>query len=341
MVEEKTHNPGTKRLDLNKYFMQAVDRAYFRAFPGNIRGQSTSNTYDSNHLTRKEFLENPELFYKKPDRTPEFSITRLSVIKDIEVFNVKFPSPVQTKHTENNIAHGLLFKNKVKDSPTSLILLPGWGKINLWEEKKIALSLAKNNIDCFILKLPFHFERAPGGAWSGEYALTGDLQRTVEGTRQLVVEVRTVNSWLRKRAKKVVISGISLGGMMAHLAMAVEAFDAGITILAGGNNASIIWEGIGTRRVKENIIRAGFTREQVNHVFQIINPTILAKHNKTRNTLMMNGLYDEVIPARFTNELWEALGRPKIKWYPCAHLNIIFFMKTVVKDMIQFIHETI
>ncbi len=56
MVEGKTHNPGTKRLDLNKYFMQAVDRAYFRAFPGNIRGQSTSNTYDSNHLTRKEFL---------------------------------------------------------------------------------------------------------------------------------------------------------------------------------------------------------------------------------------------------------------------------------------------
>jgi hypothetical protein len=56
---------------------------------------------------------------------------------------------------------------------------------------------------------------------------------------------------------------------------------------------------------------------------------------------MMNGLYDEVIPARFTNELWEALGRPKIKWYPCAHLNIKFFMKTVVKNMIQFIHETI
>ena len=29
---------------------------------------------------------------------------------------------------------------------------------------------------------------------------------------------------------------------MAHLAMATEAFDAGITILAGGNNAGIIWE---------------------------------------------------------------------------------------------------
>jgi hypothetical protein len=31
---------------------------------------------------------------------------------------------------------------------------------------------------------------APGGTWSGEYALTGDIERTVEGTLQLVVEVR-------------------------------------------------------------------------------------------------------------------------------------------------------
>jgi hypothetical protein len=43
----------------------------------------------------------------------------------------------------------------------------------------------------------------------------------------------------------------------------------------------------------------------------------------------------------FTVELWEALGRPKIKWYPCAHVNIVFIMKRVVSDMIQFIQETV
>ncbi len=212
MIEEKTHNPGTKRLDLYKYFMQATDRAYFRAFPGNIRGQHRLNTYDSNHLTRKEFLENPELFYKKPDRTPEFSITRLSVIKDVEVFNVKFPSPVQTKHTENNIAHGLLFKNKVKESSISLILLHGWGRINLWEEEKIALRLAKNNIDCFILKLPFHLERAPGGTWSGEYSLTGDLQRTVEGTPSTCSRSKNCQLLATKAGKKGCNIGYKSGG---------------------------------------------------------------------------------------------------------------------------------
>jgi esterase/lipase len=134
----------------------------------------------------------------------------------------------------------------------------------------------------------------PEGTWSGEYSITGDIHRTVEGTRQLVIEVRTVSSWLRKQVEKVVISGISLGGMMAHLAMAAEAFDAGITILA--------------------------------------------KHNKTRRLLMINGLYDEVMPGKFTMELWEALGRPKIKWYPCAHVTSILFVKNIAKDMVKFIH---
>ncbi len=50
---------------------------------------------------------------------------------------------------------------------------------------------------------------------------------------------------------------------------------------------------------------------------------------------MMNGIYDEVIPRKYTIELWEALGRPKIKWYPCAHVNIVFIMKRVVGDMIK------
>ena len=318
--------------------MQALDRLYFRIFPGKIRASQKPDSYDFSHLTKKEYLENPELFYSKSDKMPDFTLTGVVDIEGIEIVDVKFPSPVQTKHAENDIVHGLYFKAAGKRDFATVILLHGWGRSNLWKEKKIAIGLARNNINCFILKLPYHFERTPEGTWSGEYAITGDILRTVEGTRQLVIEVRTVSSWLRRQVEKVVISGISLGGMMAHLAMAAEAFDAGITILAGGNNAGIIWEGIATRSVKDDLINAGFTREQTSHIYQIINPCIMAKHNKTKNLLMINGLYDEVIPGRFTMELWEALGRPRIKWYPCAHVTSVLFVKNIIKDMIRFIH---
>jgi len=318
--------------------MQALDRLYFRIFPGKIRASQKPDSYDFSHLTKKEYLENPELFYSKSDKMPDYTLTGVVDIEGIEIVDVKFPSPVQTKHAENDIVHGLYFKAAGKRDFATVILLHGWGRSNLWKEKKIAIGLAKNNINCFILKLPYHFERTPEGTWSGEYAITGDILRTVEGTRQLVIEVRTVSTWLRRQVEKVVISGISLGGMMAHLAMAAEAFDAGITILAGGNNAGIIWEGIATRSVKDDLINAGFTREQTSHIYQIINPCIMAKHNKTKNLLMINGLYDEVMPRRFTMELWEALGRPRIKWYPCAHVTSVLFVKNIIKDMIRFIH---
>jgi len=318
--------------------MQALDRLYFRIFPGKIRASQKPDSYDFSHLTKKEYLENPELFYSKSDKIPDFTLTGVVDIEGIEIVDVKFPSPVQTKHAENDIVHGLYFKAAGKRDFATVILLHGWGRSNLWKEKKIAIGLAKNNINCFILKLPYHFERTPEGTWSGEYAITGDILRTVEGTRQLVIEVRTVSTWLRRQVEKVVISGISLGGMMAHLAMAAESFDAGITILAGGNNAGIIWEGIATRSVKDDLINAGFTREQTSHIYQIINPCIMAKHNKTKNLLMINGLYDEVIPGRFTMELWEALGRPRIKWYPCAHVTSVLFVKNIIKDMTRFIH---
>ena len=318
--------------------MQALDRLYFRIFPGKIRASQKPDSYDFSHLTKKEYLENPELFYSKSDKMPDFTLTGVVDIEGIEIVDVKFPSPVQTKHAENDIVHGLYFKAAGKRDFATVILLHGWGRSNLWKEKKIAIGLAKNNINCFILKLPYHFERTPEDTWSGEYAITGDILRTVEGTRQLVIEVRTVSTWLRRQVEKVVISGISLGGMMAHLAMAAESFDAGITILAGGNNAGIIWEGIATRSVKDDLINAGFTREQTSHIYQIINPCIMAKHNKTKNLLMINGLYDEVMPRRFTMELWEALGRPRIKWYPCAHVTSVLFVKNIIKDMIRFIH---
>ena len=91
---------------------------------------------------------------------------------NVEIFDVKFPSPVQTVHEENNIAYGYFYKNKTKKSTLSLIIIHGWRRSFLYSEKKIALS--------------------------GEYALTGDVYRTVDSTRQLIIEVRTVKSWSQR-----------------------------------------------------------------------------------------------------------------------------------------------
>lgn len=190
--------------------MQALDRLYCIFNNPKIRAPQKPDIADFSHLARKEYLENPELFYQIPDNLPDFSLSGVTTFDGIEVVDVRFPSPIQTKHKENNTAHGIFFK--AHRAFASIILLHGWGRKNIWEEREIATTLAKNNINCFILKLPFHMERTPSGTWSGEYSITGDILRTVEGTRQLVIEVRMVASWLRKYAEKVVIRASAWAG---------------------------------------------------------------------------------------------------------------------------------
>jgi len=89
--------------------MQILDRLYFRVAPARIRVPQKPDSYDFSHLTKKEYLENPELFYSKPDRIPDFSTTRVTDIDGVEIVDVKFLSPVQTKHAKNNTVHGLYF----------------------------------------------------------------------------------------------------------------------------------------------------------------------------------------------------------------------------------------
>ncbi|MBZ5515181.1 MAG: hypothetical protein LAN62_10160, partial [Acidobacteriia bacterium] len=170
----------------------------------------------------------------------------------------------------------------------------------------------------------------------GEYMVSGDVVPTAESFQQTVAEVRAILPWLRQFTPTVGFLGYSLGGIIGHLAMTVEAFPAGVTFLAGGNSAGVTWEGRMTRHVRADIERAGIDRARLEEIWAVTNPTLLARFNKTRNLLMMAGKYDEILPPKFTLELWEALGRPPLRWYPCAHYSAFFFLRSIISEAARF-----
>lgn len=169
--------------------------------------------------------------------------------------------------------------------------------------------------------------------------VSGDVVRTAESFQQTVVEVRAILPWLRQFSPLVGFLGLSLGGIIGHLAMMVEPFAVGITLLAGGNSAGVTWEGRLTRHVRADIQRAGIDRTQLEKIWSVTNPTLLARHNKVKNLLMMAGKFDEIVSPKFTLELWEALGRPPLRWYPCAHYSALFFMGSMINDAARFFLE--
>ncbi|UCD72338.1 MAG: hypothetical protein JSW70_04915 [Syntrophobacterales bacterium] len=320
-----------------KIFSQSLDKVYLWWTLEKSRVDHRPSGHDFSSFATEEYLDSPHLFYSKPRRVPDIRFIETNRISGIEVSRVTFPSPVQTRYRENNVVPGKLFRCRGKTPLSSLIVLHGWSRPVLNLEERLCIALAQRGITSLLLTLPYHIQRTPEDSWSGEYALSGDVLRTIDGFHQAVLEVRAIIPFLRTYSERIGLLGISLGGMIAHVVMGLEDLDFGITLLTGGNSAGIVWESIATRDVKKQIKRAGITREELSQIWAVIDPARLAGHNRVKRILMINGLYDQVIPPKFTIQLRESLGRPPIHWYPCAHISFFLFLKGIVRDITHFI----
>jgi hypothetical protein len=320
-----------------KPLMRYTDRAKIFLSPrkkGHVRHEPP--TRDFSALTDPRLLTNPSGHHAPPE--PIWKVDSLLTVEkgDCRHTKICFKSPFTTAYKENNTAYGLLTERNDKRNRAAFIMLHGWGRKNFRFERWFCRTLSLRGFDTLLMTLPFHQERAPSPSWSGEYMVSGDVVRTEESFRQVVAEVRSMIPWMENRYLKLGMLGISLGGVLAHLCMEFHPFHAGVTILGSGSNASIVWESIMTRYVKQDIIRAGITFEELDAVWAPSDPLRLAPFNRTKNILMINGKYDQIIPPHLTIRLWEALGEPRIKWYPCAHYSSLYFIRNIIEDLVNF-----
>jgi dienelactone hydrolase len=295
-------------------------------------------TREMGHIMSAKFLEDPVRFYFRPAPASDIRILSERNLRGRRVREITFPSPIQTRWPENNTCYGYHLRLNDGKAHPAFLILHGWGRrsltVELW---RVGLRLARHGVESLFLVMPFHLRRAPPGSWSGEYMISGDVVRTAECFQQTVAEVRAILPWLRQFSPAIGFFGMSLGGIIGHLAMTVEPFSAGVTMLASGNSAGVTWEGRMTRHVKADIQRAGIDRAQLEKIWAVTNPTLLASHNKVKNLMMMGGRFDEIVPPKFTVELWEALGRPSLRWFPCAHYSSFFFLGSMVDEAARFL----
>jgi dienelactone hydrolase len=318
--------------------MRAVDR--FKIF---LNGKEPTAchapyTHDMAHIISDRFLADPELFYFQPAPAVDVRVLNERRLHGRRLKEIAFASPIQTRWPENNTCYAYHLRLNDGRTHPAVVILHGWGRKSLTVEFwRVGSTFARHGIESLFLVMPFHLRRAPPGSWSGEYMISGDVVRTAESFQQAVVELRAILPWLRQYSPAVGFFGMSLGGIIGHLAMMVEPFPAGITMLASGNSAGVTWEGRMTQHVRADIERAGIDRPQLERIWSVTNPTLLARHNKVKNLLMIAGKFDEIVQPKFTVELWEALGRPPLRWYPCAHYSSFFFLGSIVDEAARFL----
>lgn len=245
-----------------------------------------------------------------------------------DVFEVTFPSPVETPHTNNNTVHCEYFRPRgTGQHPAAIVLHILGGDFDL--SRLFARQLASNGVAALFLKLPYYGPRRQPGEKAR--MISEDPRQTVAGMRQGILDIRRGVAWLAEQdeidADQLGVFGISLGGITGALAVSIEPrLSKACLMLAGGDVARVAWDDPKLARLRDRWLADGGTKEEFFVLWKSIDPVTYAERARGKTVLMLNASHDEIIPRACTDSLWHALGEPEIVWYEAGHISAIRYL---------------
>jgi dienelactone hydrolase len=239
---------------------------------------------------------------------------------------LRFTSPVHTPYGENNLANARWFPTEGK---RAVIVLPHWNA-NAIAYNALAPALNRFGISMLRLSTPYHDIRRPQEIERSDYAVSANICRTVDASRQAVVDLRCCIDWLQTQGKESIgVLGTSLGSCYAFLAGAhdprlkVNIFNHGSTYFA-----DVVWTGQSTRHVREALERDGLTLERLRQSWLCISP--MAYFDKfvrfPKKCLLIYAKYDLTFLPEFSRQVQQEFHRRgtdvKTVVLPCGHYTI-------------------
>jgi dienelactone hydrolase len=249
----------------------------------------------------------------------------------VRMLRLAYPSPVTTEVTENNTVYGEYFQPAGTGPFPACVVLHILGGDFLLAET-VASHLARNGVAALFVKMPYYGPRR--GKDSPKRMISEDPRQTVAGMTQAVLDIRRATAWLAERsevdAKRLGITGISLGGIMSALAAAGEPRLENVAVtLGGGNFAEFLWANQTDRAqaFRTQWLADGGTRESFAKVVNQIDPVTYGHLLQGRRVLMIAAKNDEVIPPACATALWESIGRePELVWIDAGHYTAIKYL---------------
>ena len=239
---------------------------------------------------------------------------------------LSFSSPVETPYPENNKVHALWFP--ARSGRKAVTLLPHWNS-KLPQHNSLCAGLQRLGISVLRLSLPYHDARTPAGLQRADYAVSANICRTIDATRQAVIDTRACFDWLEQQGfKDLGIVGTSLGSCYAFLA---SAHDARIRVNMFNHCstyfADVVWEGLSSRHIRESL-EGAVTLETLRKLWVCISPPSyypLFSTYKKRSKFIYTR-YDTTFPLHLSRKVIE--GAQRHKWdhdaveLPCGHYTM-------------------
>lgn len=287
----------------------------------------------------------PELFRLKSARF-QWELKPVRQAQRHHVWSLRFPSPMQGEFPENNVVHAEYFLPVQPPGPSgkypAAIVLHILGA-DFPLSRFMAARLADHGIAALFIQLPYYGKRKPADSPEIKF-LSSDINRSQQAMRQGVMDIRRGIQWLASRPEvnrdRLYATGVSLGGIMSALTVAVDPqLRGGVFTLAGGNLAEILWNmpEREARQYRTAWEASGRTFEDLRRLIDPMDPLTYASGFKSKKVKMIAGKVDEVVPARSATALWEAAGRPPIVWYDAGHYSATAYLLPALDQTIRFL----
>jgi dienelactone hydrolase len=267
----------------------------------------------------------------------EMILKRSLPLSGIDIFDVRFPSPIKTPHQENNTVHAEYYR-PAKPGPFPCVIILDITAGDQTISRVIAKHLAQSGIGGLCVQMAYYGPRRPKG--TKERFLSYDLDHTFAAVRQTVLDLRRAAAWMESRPEidkgNLGILGTSLGSFMAVLTAEMEPKLSRVAVLLGG--ADFI-DGYHDHPKAAPYFKfmegLGVSREMMKECIAPVDPITCAANLKDRKLLIVAAKKDEVVPPRMAENLWNATGRQKVLWLDAGHYSAILYLMSGLSNIVE------
>ncbi len=263
-------------------------------------------------------LADPRFYASTPPRNLRRSGDRLA-----------FETPVPTAYPVNNTVYAQIFPGP--DRRRAVIVVPQWNA-DATSHVGLCRLLTRLGITAVRLSLPYHERRMPAGEVRAEHMVSPNIGRTLQATRQAVLEVLQAAHWLRDEGyEHVGVLGTSIGSCVTYLAFVHDPLiRTGVFNHVSSSFAQVVWTGLATRYVRWGL-EGYIARDDLEQCWAPISPWyfISRLRNSRRPHLLITARYDLTFIPELSQQVFLKYREHGIPFdravLPCGHYTTARF----------------
>ena len=243
---------------------------------------------------------------------------------------LRFTSAVETPYANNNTVHARWFPAEEKPGRrrVAAVVLPHWNA-SFNQHAALCAGMAKLGISTLRLSLPYHDFRMPPELERADYAMSANVARTIDATRQAVIDTRSCADWLETQGfESIGLVGTSIGSCYAYLASTHDPrFRVNVFNHCSTYVADVVWEGLSTQHIRTSL-ESEVTLSDLREAWGAISPPHYVERyaRMGKKPIFIYTRYDTTFPRHLSEQVIakaRELGfEHKAVVLPCGHYTM-------------------